>query len=84
MKTNVENQADAWVAVYNTLFEVAPDLMINNPKCGREVACDAVRTLASEADQLTKALKLSVSIITELTAKCQAQQKQLNTYRHFA
>jgi len=56
MKTNVENQAyksaeeqqqDVWIAVYSTLFEVAPDLMMNNPKNGRETACDAIRTLSS-------------------------------------
>ncbi len=56
MKTNVENntgefksaeqqQQDAWVAVYNTLCEVAPELMYGSSKTGRETACDAVRTL---------------------------------------
>ena len=58
MKTNIENQRDkspeeqqqeAWYAVYETLCEVAPELMHGGSKNGRETACDAIRALVLTA-----------------------------------
>ncbi len=79
MKTNVENneykspeqqQQDAWFAVYNTLCEVAPELIYGSSKNGRETACDAVRTLAIKVKEQEARIENLTKVLDSYDDQC--------------
>ncbi len=90
MKTNVDNndykspqeqQAEAWASVYETLVQVAPDLMKGGTECGRVKAVNAIKELAEQVNTAVLLLDLSTTVINALNEKLKLQQTELNAYK---